>query len=154
MEFREFQVLVDAAHAEHVSKGYPPEIKLFDFLTASQEDIASVEAQLGTILPAKYKQVMTHYGGGGFAFVDLLPGRPADGSNGGDLVTNNSGHWAIPGFIAVAPVGSGDMWGFVSHDGRCHDAVSFWDHEDGHIAFDSNDFLDFLASKGLRRPPR
>jgi hypothetical protein len=54
----------------------------------------------------------------------------------------------------VAPVGSGDMWGFVSRNGRCDNAVSFWHHEDDHIAFDSDDFLELLVSKGLRQPLR
>src|SRR5258706_13523691 len=150
MEFEDFQTLVGAAQARHISKRYPPEFKLFEFLAVSDDDIALVEAQLGTLLPAKYTQFLKHYGAGMFALVDLLPVRATAGRT-GDLLRDNSGHWAISGFVSVAPVGSGDMWGFVSRGGRCEDAVSFWDHDDGHIQFDSDDFLEFLVSKGLRR---
>jgi hypothetical protein len=149
--FDEFGRLVDAAQAEHLGKGYPAEIKLFEFLAASDDDLVAAEEELGTVFPDAYKQVMKRYGGGMFGFVDLLPLR-SPGRRGGDLVSENSGDWAVAGFVAVAPAGTGDMWGFVSRNGRCEDTVSFWDHEDGHVAPAADGFLDFLMVHGLRRP--
>jgi len=60
------------------------------------------------------------------------------------------GEYAVPNFVAVAPVGTGDWWGFVSENGVCSEQVSFLDHEDGSVQFDSDDFYEFASEKGLR----
>ncbi|MEV6634903.1 SMI1/KNR4 family protein [Actinoplanes sp. NPDC051470] len=149
MEFAEFQGLVDALLAEHASKGFPPEIRILDEVRADDADIEAVETQLGARLPEKYKQVLTTYGGGMFGFVDLLPVRsPKDGES--DVLTENTGEFAVAGFVQVAPVGSGDMWGFAVHDGVCAEAVSMWFHDTGEIQFESGDFLEFMATRGVR----
>lgn len=149
MDFDEFQALVEALLAEHAGRGYPATIRILDGVRATDEEIAAAERLLGTQLPFKYKQVMTTYGGGMFGFVDLLPVKARDGGL-DDLLSANSGEFAINDFVAVAPVGSGDMWGFENAGGICADAVSVWDHETGDIAFDADDFLLFLASRGVR----
>jgi hypothetical protein len=45
-------------------------------------------------------------------------------------------------FVASAPVGSGDHWGFQVIDGRCHDEVWFRFHEAGDLELDADDFLE------------
>ncbi|GIM94065.1 hypothetical protein [Paractinoplanes toevensis] len=70
----------------------------------------------------------------------------------GGLLQENTGAYAVPGFVSVAPVGSGDMWGFVVHDGHCEEAVSMRLHDTGEIVFEAKDFLEFVATRGLRRP--
>jgi hypothetical protein len=82
-----------------------------------------------------------------FGFIDLLPVQSGDAD---DLLKVNTGEFAIPDFLAVAPVGSGDWWGFASRQSKCGDVVSLWDHETGDLHIDSDDFLVFVASRGLR----
>jgi hypothetical protein len=91
-------------------------LRLFDSWVATDEDLDRAEAELNVRLPAKYREFMRHFGGGEFLFVDLL--------------TVNRDESPAAGFVAVAPVGTGDWWGFVYPD--------------------SSDFLEFMASKGLR----
>jgi hypothetical protein len=149
MEFAEFQRLVDALLADHASRGYPATIRILDALLATDDDLSFVERQLDTRLPAEYKRVVKTYGAGMFGFVELLPVRA--GSDGGyDVLVANTGHDTVSGFVAIAPVGSGDMWGFVARNGNCEEAVSIWFHDTGDIETDSSDFLEFLASRGLR----
>jgi hypothetical protein len=50
-----------------------------------------------------------------------------------DLLSVNQGTMAPPDFVAVAPVGTGDWWGFASVNGVCDERVNFFDHEDGRI---------------------
>lgn len=149
MEFEEFASEVADVVAGHSGREYVPEFKLFDSWTASTEDVSAAEIALGTRLPEKYRRFMQVFGGGVFSFVDLLPIGPVDG-RAEDLLSVNQGEFAIPGFVAVAPVGTGDWWGFVSADGRCQEQVSLWFHEDGTMQIDADDFLEFVSARGLR----
>jgi hypothetical protein len=54
-------------------------------------------------------------------------------------------------FVAVAPVGTGDWWGFRVQDGVCAEAVDFWFHDDDVFEPAGSDFLEFLVQQGLKR---
>ncbi|MGI5525836.1 SMI1/KNR4 family protein [Micromonospora sp. CA-259024] len=149
MEFEEFEAQVESFRTERAGKQYPPGFQLFDSWTATDADLAEVEAELGTHLPSKYKRFMRVFGGGVFSFVELLPAKSPDGRS-EDLLSVNTGIYAAPNFVAVAPVGTGDWWGFVSENGVCREQVSFLDHEEGSVQFDSADFYEFALTKGLR----
>jgi hypothetical protein len=148
MEFEEFDALLAEVRARRVGQAPSPDIKLFDFWTASDEDLARAESALGSQLPARYKEFMRRYGGGQFLFVDLLPVISPDG-RAEDVLTVNQ-DLSVGDFVAVAPVGTGDWWGFASENGVCEERVSFLDHEDGSIQEEASDFLEFVASRGLR----
>ncbi|MGW7517196.1 SMI1/KNR4 family protein [Streptomyces sp. NPDC054796] len=147
MEFEEFEEKLRAAQQKHAPPGRPPELHPFDSWTASDEDIARVQEELGSTLPRKYTEFMRRHGGGQFLFVDLLPVLSHDGTE-DDLVTSNREINAT-GFIAVAPVGTGDWWGFHSVKGECGDEVIFLDHEDGSTQLAAADFLEFLSAQAL-----
>ncbi|ROO52906.1 SUKH superfamily protein [Micromonospora sp. Llam0] len=149
MEFEELEAQVESFRMERAGKQYPPGFQLFDSWTATEDDLAAVEAVLRTQLPSKYKRFMQIFGGGVFSFVELLPARSPDGRS-EDLVSVNTGTFAVPNFVSVAPVGTGDWWGFVSEDGFCGEQVSFLDHETGAVQLDASDFYEFVSSKGLR----
>lgn len=149
MEFEEFEAQVESFRSKRSGRPYPPGFQLFDSWTATDEDLDAVEAELGTRLPSKYKRFMRVFGGGVFSFVELLPVKSPDG-RGEDLLSVNAGAYAVPNFVAVAPVGTGDWWGFVSENDVCRDQVSFLGHEDGGVQLDSADFYEFVLVKGLR----
>ncbi|MEV0129403.1 SMI1/KNR4 family protein [Dactylosporangium sp. NPDC050688] len=149
MEFTEFQVVVEDFLARFASEGNPPEFRALDEVRADDRDLAFVEAQLGVTFPQKYRQVMKTYGGGLFGYVRLLPVRaPQAGDD--DVLEENSGPYAVPGFVSVAPVGTGDMYGFVVRDGICEEAVSMWIHDENRICFDTPDFLAFLTLRAIQ----
>jgi hypothetical protein len=52
-------------------------------------------------------------------------------------------------FVAVAPVGTGDYWGFPVINVRCSDQVRFHFHDAGQPELAANDFLTFVANRGL-----
>jgi hypothetical protein len=150
VEFSEFDALVQAARVRHANLNHLDlgEFRLFDEYRASQDDLARLEVALQTRLPAKYREFMRRYGGGQFCFVDLLPVVDPSGRGEDVAAVNRSESWST-GFVAIAPVGTGDYWGFVSRDGVCDDAVSFRFHEDGSLEVAASDFLEFAARFGL-----
>ncbi|MFI9376294.1 SMI1/KNR4 family protein [Streptomyces parvulus] len=149
MEFEEFEAHLSVARAERESQSLPEGFLLFDSWVASEADLLHVERTLQVQLPEKYKEFMRRYGAGQFLFLDLLPVVSVDEWE-DDLLAVNDAGFHKGEFIAVAPVGTGDWWGFSVVDGVCLDRVDFIDHEDGSINSAFSDFLEFLARKGLR----
>ncbi len=148
MEFAEFDQIVDDARAEEAAMSLPPPLKVVDLMPASSDALARAEQLLHVRLPDKYRTFMTRYGGGQLKFLDILPVEPFGRLRTG-MISVNQAEFPDGSFVAVAPVGTGDWWGFRTTDGASEDAVYFRDHEDGHLEFVANDFLDFVALRGL-----
>ncbi|WP_108990757.1 SMI1/KNR4 family protein [Streptomyces coelicoflavus] len=149
MEFDEFEEHLSRASVRRASLVGSSDIEVFEGQIASESELSTAENTLGVELPEKYKQFMKRHGGGEFLFIDLLPIIASD-SQEDDLLGVNSREFLSSGFIAVAPVGTGDWWGFSVVEGCCNDRVDFRDHEDGRVHSVASDFLDFLAHEGLR----
>jgi antitoxin YobK len=92
---------------------------------------------------------MMRFGGGLFGYVELFPIGATPG-NYDDLGAVNDHEFPDRGFLAVAPVGTGDFWGFPVIDGSCLDAVwcRYHDVDDDDLV--AADFLDFVAESGLK----
>jgi SUKH superfamily protein len=148
MEFTEFDEIVDEARAQEAAMSLPAPLKVVDLSPASSDSVARAEQTLRVRLPDKYRAFMTRYGGGQLNFLDILPiestGRQRTG-----MISVNQAEFPEGSFVAVAPVGTGDWWGFRAAQGVCEDAVCFRDHEDGHFEFVADDFLDFVALRGF-----
>ncbi|GAA4053639.1 SMI1/KNR4 family protein [Actinomadura miaoliensis] len=149
MEFGEFEEILQAASTQRLGRNYPEEIQIFDSWRATDSELQRVESELGVQLPAKYKEFMRRHGGGVFMFVDLLPVVSPDGRV-DDLITVNKGKIRAVGFVAIAPVGTGDWWGFSVAGHICSAEVHFLDHENESVTPSFADFFDFLIRKGLR----
>ncbi|MFF9865077.1 SMI1/KNR4 family protein [Streptomyces sp. NPDC013953] len=149
MEFEEFEAHLAAARAKRAGLSGPEGFEVFECRTASEGELLRAEVALRAQLPAEYKEFMQRHGGGMFLFLDLLPVVGSSDQE-DDLVKVNLREFDAASFVAVAPVGTGDWWGFSVIDGRCDDQVNFWDHEDGRVQFEAASFLDFLAHEGLR----
>jgi SUKH superfamily protein len=149
MEFDEFEALLRGAQAKYAGGMVPEGLSLFDSLRASDRDLDHVESELAVRLPEKYREFMKQYGGGQFLFVDLLPAI-SEGGWPEDLVMVNSDASWRGAFVTVAPVGTGDWWGFSVADGVCKESVDFVYHEDGVIEEGRQDFLVFLSKQALR----
>lgn len=147
MELDEVTALLAEVHARRVPPDLPEELNPFDFTTASDAELDRVEGVLGVRLPPLYRAFLPRVGGQ-FLFLDVLPAVARD-SRSDDLLTENQGPSSIPDFVAIAPVGTGDWWGFPVVDGTCDDRVFFWDHETGDLELVAADVLEFLASYGL-----
>ncbi|TDB78738.1 SMI1/KNR4 family protein [Micromonospora sp. KC721] len=72
------------------------------------------------------------------------------GSYSDDVTSVNDREFPDREFIAIAPAGTGDHWGFPVTDGRCQDEVWFHFHDAGNPELETADFLEFIARHGLR----
>lgn len=149
MDFEEFEPYLDAAVARHQALGLPDEMSPFDNIRASEVEIRRVERDLEVQLPEQYKEFMSRYGGGSCASVYLLPVISKGGAERDLLDVNRTESFTTP-FLAVAPVGTGDWWGFEVTQGACRDQVSIYSFEDEVVESESTDFLSFVAKQGLR----
>lgn len=152
MDFDEFDAILNSVRASEIVARFPPEFQPFGFRRASDDEIAGAESALRVSLPSAYRQFMTRYGGGQFLFLDLLPVAATEPRI-ENLVGVNQAE-AIPGFIAAAPVGTGDWWGFEVREGSCDERVSFWYHDDKVVESKYPDFFEFLVDVGLRASGR
>ncbi|MET8151795.1 SMI1/KNR4 family protein [Actinoplanes sp. NPDC049668] len=148
MDLEEFDALAEALRQKSAASVAKYGFALIEGRTATADEITAVELRMGVILPSKYKAFMRNYGGGMFGFVDLLPVIAEPGDD--DLLAVNDREFSDRGFVAVAPVGTGDYWGFPVAGGRCHDEVWFRFHDAGEPEVVADDFLEFAAIRGLR----
>ncbi|WP_431967288.1 SMI1/KNR4 family protein [Actinacidiphila sp. bgisy160] len=149
MDFAEFEEHLSTARAKRAALSSPEGGDVFESRRASEAELSDAEVILGTSLPAEYKEFMQRYGGGMFLFLDLLPIAAHEGPD-DDLLKVYEREFKYANFVPVAPVGTGDWWGFLSAEGRCSPEVYFRDHEDGRFHLEADSFLEFMARKGLR----
>ncbi|MFF7770385.1 SMI1/KNR4 family protein [Streptomyces massasporeus] len=143
MDTASFASLVTQVRAEH-----PKWLDLFEGWVATDEDIALANTTLGTQLPDDYVWFMQNYGGGAFGFVEILPiVAPEPGID--DLLRTNQEGYTPSDFIAIAPVGTGDWWGFTTEGVRCSRSVHFAYHDAPDIEPQHPDFLEFVARTAL-----
>jgi hypothetical protein len=149
MDFQQLHSRVSEVLARHQRLGLPEELVPIDCVRASEVEIVQAELALGVRLPERYREFMLRYGGGSFASLDIVPVAAMGGVE-RDLISVNTRDemFAIP-FIAVAPVGTGDWWGFEVLEGGCRDQVSFYSFEDRVARTKYRDFLEFVAIEGL-----
>jgi antitoxin YobK len=150
MNLPEFDALAEPLRQKSAASEAKHGFALIEGRTATADEIASVEHQMGVILPEKYKAFMMRYGGGVFGFVELFPIVTQSEEHGNDLRTINDQEFPDSTFVAVAPVGTGDHWGFPVTDGRCHEQVWFRFHDAGDPELVAADFLEFVANHGLK----
>lgn len=150
MDLAEFDTLADMLRQRSAVSQAEYGFALIDGRVATAGEIADIERRMGVILPDKYKTFMTRYGGGMFGFLDLLPVAANPEGHDDDVWTVNSREFPDRSFVAVAPVGTGDYWGFPVTDGRCRDEIWFRFHDAGEPELVATDFLEFVASRGLR----
>ena len=81
---------------------------------------------------------------------ELLPVGARGSGDGDDIVSVCRRTLPDGSFVAVAPVGTGDFWGFPVRAGRCRDEVWLHFRGGGDPAPEDADFLDFLARVGVR----
>ena len=148
MDFTEFDRLVAPLRARSAELQAAHGFALIEARTASGQELSEAEQRLGATLPSQYKTFMMHYGGGQFGSVDLLPVTPAV-PDGEDVVSVSTREDPGGLFVAVAPVGTGDYWGFPVVNGQCAEQVCFRFHDAGDPELAGTDFLTFVANHGL-----
>jgi hypothetical protein len=150
MDLAEFDRLAESLRHRSALATATDGLPLIEGFTSTAQEITDVEQHLGVTLPDKYKSFMMRYGGGGFGFVELIPLTSPPSAGIQDLDSLNREEFPDRSFIAVAPVGTGDYWGFPVTHGRCHDQVWFHFHDADDPELDADDFLEFVARHGLQ----
>lgn len=109
------------------------------------DQIESLEVDLGARLPDDYWWFLREFGGGDFVFISVYSADPDSDL----LVTRNQAGSTAP-FLAVLDDGTGDFLGFSVLDGVCEDRMMVLDHETGDISpLGCGGFLDFVYHVGL-----
>jgi SUKH superfamily protein len=148
VDFAEFDRLVQPLRARSAAMQASHGFVLIDARTASAQELLEAEQRLGTTLPSQYKTFMMHYGGGQFGSIDLLPITPnVPGRE--DVVSVSKREDPAGSFVAIAPVGTGDYWGFPVTNGQCINQVWIRFHDTGDPEPAADDFLTFVANRGL-----
>jgi antitoxin YobK len=142
VELAEFDSYADVLRRRAAAMEAVAGFALIEGRTATAEQIAAVEREMGVALPGKWTAFMIRYGGGVFGFIELFA---ID-----ELRAINDQEFPGRDFVAVAAVGTGDHWGFPVSDGRCHDEVWFRFHDAGDDELVAADFLEFVAARGVR----
>ncbi|MEU4626644.1 SMI1/KNR4 family protein [Actinoplanes sp. NPDC023801] len=149
MDLAEFEALAEPLLRKSVAEQAMYGFALVEGHTVTADEIRSVERGMAVALPDKYKAFMMRYGGGVFGSVELFPVAPVPAGT-DDLRTLNDWEFPDRSFVAVAPVGTGDHWGFPVIDGRCSEQVWFHFHDAGDDELVAQDFLEFVANHGLK----
>jgi len=90
---------------------------------ATNETIRMAEKELGVVLPQKYKEFVTEYGGGFFAFTNVFS-IDLD-SNWNILRRNKEAEPYLPErFIAISDDETGGLFGFLVDEGQCSDNIT------------------------------
>jgi hypothetical protein len=147
MDLAEFTALAEPLYR----KAATVDFALVEGRTTGTGELDEAERRLGVVLPEKYRTFMTRHGGGVFGFVELFPVTGDAEDLPPDLVSVNRAEFPDGSFVAVAPVGTGDHWGFVVRQGRCSDEVWFHFYDDGVREVVAGDFLAFVAEQGIRQ---
>ncbi|MFD0971393.1 SMI1/KNR4 family protein [Plantactinospora endophytica] len=150
MDLPEFDALAEPLRQKSAASEAEFGFALIEGHTATADEIATAERRMAVILPQKYKTFMMRHGGGAFGFIELFPITASPERYGNELCTVNDHEFPDRDFVAVAPVGTGDHWGFPVTNGRCHDEVWFRFHDAGDDELVAPDFLHFVAIHGLR----
>jgi antitoxin YobK len=150
MDLTEFDALAEGLRGRSAASQANYGFALIDGRVARDAEIADVEQRMGVTLPTNYKTFTRNYGGGMFGFVDLLAIVAEPDGREDDLVTVNDRQFPDRDFVAVAPVGTGDYWCFPVTEGRCRDEVWFCFHDGDEPEMVAADFLEFVASRGLK----
>jgi hypothetical protein len=94
----------------------------------TEGELAAVEARLGVRFPERFRQFLRRFGAGDFHWVTLLA--VSANSDDGLVVVNEAlRDTGVSNFVAVAPNGCGDFYGFRTEAGMCLPEVYLWDHE-------------------------
>ncbi|WP_181043837.1 SMI1/KNR4 family protein [Actinokineospora auranticolor] len=149
MELAELEAQIDQAIEAHRRNDPSSDYSLFELTPTTESEIKEIEETLGVELPAKYREFMIRHGGGRFGYLELVPVK-SEHVHDDNLLSVNTGEFQIPDFIAVAPVGTGDWWGFPVVAGTCQCHIAFWNHDDGSVQSTSTDFYEFLSKQGTR----
>lgn len=149
VNFEQLGSRVNEVMAHHQSLGLPAEMAPINCIRATAEEIGQAEHALGVRLPGQYKDFMLRYGGGSFVSLDLLPVVASEGHM-NDLASINTRDesFMVP-FVAIAPVGTGDWWGFQTLEGECHEQVGLYSFENDTVRTKYPNFLEFVAREGL-----
>jgi hypothetical protein len=116
---------------------------------AVEDDITGTEKQLGLSLSKKYKEFLRYFGGGYFAFTNIF-----SADRGGEWYIcekNQEAESYLPdNFLAISDDEAGGLYGYVVTEGKCSEAIYYWDHESSSIGDKMyEDIFEYIVTVGL-----
>lgn len=142
MDFYTFKSIVDKIKNER-----PLLFKLEHDSIPNPEDISEFEQFYRIQLPEKYTQFLLTYGGGYFGYANIYS---FDKDSHFYLLNNNPS--PLQKYLSIADNGCGDYYAFCIENGKCSEAVVFYNHDDKKIyTTEFSDILEYLIKIGLKQ---
>jgi hypothetical protein len=116
----------------------------------TEQELSAVESRLGVTFPEHFRQALLRFGAGDFHWITLLTAS-LDSDDNLIVVNEDLRNRGVSNFVAVAPNGCGDFYGFRTETGACEPEVYFWDHETGSVEAkpEAACVLEFLRDNAL-----
>ena len=142
MEFYTFKNIV-----EKVQNEKPLLFKLEHDNIPNQADISEFEQLYHIQLPKKYTQFLLTYGGGYFGYANIYS---FDKNSNFYLLNNNP--LPLQKYLSIADNACCDYYAFYIENGKCSEAVVFYNHDDQKIyTTEFSDILEYLIKVGLKQ---
>ena len=115
----------------------------------SDQEVTSAERVLGVTLPNEYKDFVRVYGGGYFAFANVLS---LDAESDWNLLSFNEKYESLRAdHVIFSDTGAGDFYGFRYVGGSCGSEVYLFDHDDAAWrATEYSNLFMWLRAKALK----
>lgn len=142
MEFNTFQCIVEKAQVE-----CPLLFELEHDNIPHLEEILEFQKQHQIQLPKKYIRFLLNYGGGYFGYANIYS---LDKNSYFYLPNHNEK--VLEKFLYIADNECGDYYALPIEQGKCKEAVVFYNHDDDEIySTEFADILEYLVKLGLKQ---
>jgi hypothetical protein len=111
---------------------------------ATTEQLDTVEREIGTRLPNRFREFLTEVGGGAFGFTNVFSANPASEFY---LPTRRAKtlDFLPPNLLPFSDDFTGGWYVFKVDDSQAREAVFYWNADGGLVETNFNDVLEFVA---------
>lgn len=144
MDFHTFKSIVEKTKTEHTVL-----FALEHDAVPDMKDVLDFQQKYRIWLPEKYIQFLTNYGGGYFGYANIYSLDPDS-----YFYLGKHNKTVLDKLLFFADNECGDSYAFRIEDGKCDDAVAFYDHEKKKICdTEFCDIFEYLIKTGLNLQP-
>jgi hypothetical protein len=146
MKFEELRNIIEQYKAK--------ESFLFDSKSdplATIENISIAQEKMNIIFPEEYVDFLTVYGGGDFAFTNIISAYP----NSYWYVVTRNEQAALKqyNFVAISDDETGGYYGFITQSGICQKRIYYWDHDGQEVILNESyeSLFEYIVKIGLNQ---
>ncbi len=118
---------------------------------ATEQELIEIEELLNITLPIEYKQFVSTFGGGYFAFTEIYS---TDSESDWYIIKQNNLLELLRtnGVVVFSSNGAGDYYGFKESNRKCENKIVFYNHETREIQETPyKNLFDFVVDVGFKQ---